>query len=236
MSNDLHPSAPGSEPYCSHCGYILTGLTESSKCPECGRPIVEVLVRRSSYPIFGRRYRTKATLFGLPLIDIAIGPAEGELRGKARGIIAIGDTAFGGIAMGGAAAGVVAIGGLAIGLFAIGGLALGILAGLGGGATGVLAAGGGALGVLASGGGAIGYAAQGGGASGIFVRDGRTPPGAAYPAIFDQCSWFFGPWPPSVISTLQPMLVVGILILIAATFIAAVVLIRLRHEQDAPLN
>ena len=27
------------EPYCSNCGYVLKGLTDSSKCPECGKPM-----------------------------------------------------------------------------------------------------------------------------------------------------------------------------------------------------
>ena len=33
------------EPYCGNCGHRLTGLVDSSKCPECGRPLVEVLTR-----------------------------------------------------------------------------------------------------------------------------------------------------------------------------------------------
>src|SRR5262245_11748699 len=98
------PSAarkPGA-PYCSNCGYELTGLTESSRCPECGRPIVEVLTRGGAgFMEMGKRYRSKATLFGWPVIDVALGPKNGELRGRARGIIAIGDIATGAIALGG---------------------------------------------------------------------------------------------------------------------------------------
>src|SRR5687768_7360157 len=149
-------NATGNQPYCSNCGYVLTGLTESSKCPECGRPIVEVLTRPSDMPNFGKRYRSKATLFGLPVIHIAMGPKNGEMRGKAKGIIAIGDVAIGGIAIGGMSCGVVAIGGLSVGVCAVGGVGIGLLAGVGGAAVGALAAGGGAVGGLANGGGAVG--------------------------------------------------------------------------------
>src|SRR5256885_14653733 len=144
-------------PSCSHCGYVLRGLTESSKCPECGKPLVEVLSRQS--PAFlnaGKRYRSKATLLGWPVVHVALGPKDGELRGHAKGIIAIGDIATGGIAIGGFARGVVAIGGLALGLFSTGGLAVGVLCPTGGLGAGGLASGGRALGVLRSGGGAGG--------------------------------------------------------------------------------
>ena len=33
------------EPYGGNCGQQLTGLIDSSKCPECGKPLVEVLRR-----------------------------------------------------------------------------------------------------------------------------------------------------------------------------------------------
>ena len=78
----------------------------------------------------------------MPLYSIAMGPdpARGELRGHARGVIAIGDLATGVVALGGIARGLVAIGGLALGGDALGWVAVG------GGAVGVYAAGGGALG------------------------------------------------------------------------------------------
>src|SRR3954464_15285384 len=154
-------------PFCSHCGYVLKGLTESSKCPECGKPLVEVLVRPGqAFMNAGKRYRSKATLFGWPVIDVALGPKDGEMRGHAKGIIAIGDIATGGIAIGGLARGVVAVGGLALGLFSMGGLAVGLVSATGGLAVGGLPADGGAVGIFASGGGAAGAFAQGGGALG----------------------------------------------------------------------
>jgi predicted RNA-binding Zn-ribbon protein involved in translation (DUF1610 family) len=115
-------------PFCSHCGYVLKGLTESSKCPECGKPLVEVLTRPSqAFMNAGKRYKSRATLFGWPVVHVALGPKDGELRGHAKGIIAIGDIATGGIAIGGFARGVVAVGGMALGLFSMGGLAVGLL-------------------------------------------------------------------------------------------------------------
>ena len=110
------------------------------------------------------RYRSAAEFGGLPLVAIATGPdlAKGELRGHARGILAIGDIATG----------VVALGGLARGLFAFGGLALGVVT-LGGASFGaLLAAGGLAVGSFAFGGGAVGWTAVGGAAAGTYACGG----------------------------------------------------------------
>jgi len=199
------------EPYCSNCGYRLTGATESSKCPECGLPLVEVLTRNSQRPVMGKRYRSKATLFGWPVIDIALGPANGEMRGKAKGIIAIGDIAIGGVAMGGLSCGVVALGGMSIGLFALGGLAIGLLTALGGMAIGSLAVGGGAIGILATGGGAVGVYAQGGGVAGIFTRGPqfyRMRRATGGPDPFEAVSWFFGPSSISPQAMLLPVVII----------------------------
>ena len=83
----------------------------------------------------GVRKRSKKKLFGLPLYDIAFGidPETNQLRGRARGIIALGDTAtgiiaFGQVARGGIAFGQVALGGVAFGLVAVGAVAGGAVA------------------------------------------------------------------------------------------------------------
>jgi len=55
----------------------------------------------------GIRKRSTRTLFGLPIIDIALGPdlEKGELRGHAHGLVAIGDIARGWVAVGGVSCG-----------------------------------------------------------------------------------------------------------------------------------
>lgn len=153
----------GDEPYCGHCGYVLQGATESSKCPECGKPLVEVLMR----PAFDRkrsvRYRSTATFMGVPLISIAAGKYGPEKLGRATGVIAIGDVATGVLAIGLVARGVIAFGVVPIGVVAMGSFAFGLVA-LGGLAVGGLALGGIAIGGTAVGGLAIGILKAVGGA------------------------------------------------------------------------
>ncbi len=119
----------------------------------------------------GVRYRSAAAIGDIPLVSVALGPdPEGRgMRGHARGVIAIGDTAVGGVAVGGLAIGGIAFGGLSLGLVGLGGLALGVFLAIGGGAVGGTALGGAAVGRVAIGGGAVGEYACGGGAAGAHV-------------------------------------------------------------------
>lgn len=190
------------DPYCGNCGYSFVGLTESSKCPECGKPIVEVLQRGKSR-LTGRRVRSDLVLFGLPFLHIALGPHEDEPRGEARGIIAIGDVARGWLAIGGLARGFIAVGGRAIGVLSLGGFSVGIFSfggcaiggvAFGGGALGGLTVAGGSVGVVAIGGGAAGVYATGGGVYGIYVQaPNRTDPEAK--ALFSQLTKLIGTFP-----------------------------------------
>ena len=225
-----HELKPG-DPYCSNCQYVLTGATDSSKCPECGEPLVNILVRHQVKAQYsGRRYRSTTRLMGLPLIDIALGPVEGEPKGVARGFIAIGDYATGWLAIGGFARGFVAIGGFAIGGFSIGGMSIGLLGALGGAAIGGFASGGAAIGGVASGGMGAGFAAQGGAGFGYYVRagggygkhliDGRGSSSQEAIDMFRSLEWFYGSGWPGVSCFLQPMGTILMFTLIAAGVLA----------------
>ena len=125
-------------------------------------------LQQQGFPVarmFGYEYKSKQTLFGMPLVHIAQGrdPATGRPR-VARGFLAIGDIAIGVFAFGGIALGGVAFGGVSIAVLALGGLAAGLVFGAGGLATGYLAIGGLAIGYYAVGGLALGFHAMGGNA------------------------------------------------------------------------
>ena len=111
-------------------------------------------------PYFHYEYKSKRTLFGLPLVHIHLGWGFCH----AKGILAIGNVATGLFAFGGVALGLFALGGVSLGLLALGGLALGLLAAVGGLAIGAIAVGGLAVGLLALGGLAVGVYAMGGAA------------------------------------------------------------------------
>lgn len=116
------------------------------------------------------RYTSKARILGWPLVAMSQGPdlATNEVRGHARGIIAIGDIATGFIAIGGMARGVIAVGGIAVGLVTVAGVGLGgfVIAGV-------------ALAQTAFGGVAVGQYAKGGVAVGAHVISAKHVDGTA---------------------------------------------------------
>lgn len=146
----------------------------------------------------GVRKRSRNYVWGFPLYDIAIGPDpdKSEVRGHARGIIAVGDIATGIVAIGGLARGFVALGGLALGVISLGGCSIGVLLGIGGLAIGAIALGGGAIGVVAVGGGALGYYACGGGAFGKYVISGMEQD--------PEAIRLFGQWLPGIDQLARP--------------------------------
>ena len=180
MMNPLPLGTVLPKPFCAACGHDLSGAVTSASCPECGRPLVEVLVREhrlgGSYGKPTRRYTSKRRVLGLPLLSIALGPDSAGKMGHAKGYVAVGDTATGVFAFGGLARGVVAFGGVSLGGVTFGGLSIGTCAAFGGGAVALLgsAVGGFAAGIVAAGGGAVGIIAQGGFAMGWLARGGAA--------------------------------------------------------------
>jgi len=120
-------------------------------CPECGAEISEkaVICPKCGYPIqpfiprFGFEWKSKAEVFGLPLIHIAIG--RDKKTGKlltAKGIIAIGQFGIGLITIAQFGVGILfGLGQFVTGIFTIGQFALGVYFGLGQFATGFTAIG-----------------------------------------------------------------------------------------------
>lgn len=196
---------PAGEPYCGNCGYVLTGATDTAKCPECGEPLVDVLRRRGEVAWRSIRYTSSVSIMGMPLLSVAMGPSDDSRTGYANGFIAIGDSAVGIFACGGRAVGVVALGGFGAGVVSVGGMSIGVVS-MGGFAVGGLALGGGAIGMFAAGGGAAGYFARGGGAAGVYAWGGGAfgkhviTPRTADPqakVAFDNLSWLYGKTPAS---------------------------------------
>ncbi|HTY26129.1 MAG TPA: hypothetical protein VMC85_23565 [Desulfomonilaceae bacterium] len=89
----------------------------------------------------GFEWKTRAGLFGIPLICVAYGTNEKGKRRIAKGFIAIGQFAVGGLAIAQYAVGVIGIGQFAIGIAAFGQLALSLFVGFGQAAVGVFAVG-----------------------------------------------------------------------------------------------
>lgn len=112
-------------------------------------------------------YKSKTTLFGVPLVHINIG-----LGRVAKGIISVGLCSVGVISFGLLSLGILSLGLLSLGLLALGSISAGVLA-LGGVAFGlVIAFGGVAIGTFSFGGCSIGAFAFGGYASGSYIAVG----------------------------------------------------------------
>lgn len=111
-------------------------------------------------------YKSKTTLFGLPLVHVNIGAGR-----VAKGIFAFGLVSVGFVSAGLVSVGLVAWGLLALGLLSFGSVSVGALA-LGGVAIGILALGGCAVGCFGFGGCAVGLFSFGGFANGAYIAVG----------------------------------------------------------------
>ena len=129
--------------------YLVTGKEPTP-------PPAPTVVNHYYHPWY--EYKSKRTLFGLPLVHINCGPGVHW----ARGIIAIGDIATG----------LVALGGIAVGLLSLGAVSLGLLLALGALSVGIISIGGLALGLTAWGGVAVGLLSVGGISCGAYAAGG----------------------------------------------------------------
>lgn len=132
------------------------------KIPD-GSEVIFVERRRK----FTGEYKSKKTFRGIPLVHV-------NLKGAAKGIIAVGPAAKGVIAVGLAALGVVSVGVAALGVLAIGGfIALGLIAN-GALSIGILSLGGVSLGVFSMGGVSAGWFSFGGVSAGTYAIGGSA--------------------------------------------------------------
>jgi RNA polymerase sigma factor (sigma-70 family) len=121
-------------------------------------PGIAPLSLQQRVPLF--EYRSKLSLFGLPLVHVRL--RAGIERGPVKAWFAAGDAAIGVIfAFGGVAVAPISFGGLAVGIFTLGGLAVGLVA-FGGFSLAPWALGGFAVGWRAFGGCAVGWSAAAG--------------------------------------------------------------------------
>ena len=156
----------------------LTGREQEPAGPELSQePFRKVRWRLGWGYVY--EYKSRRTLWGLPLVHINLGPG---LR-KARGIVAVGNIAQGVLAVGGISLGVISVGGISVGALTLAGLGAGLLV-LAGLAVGVIALGGLAVGWFAVGGMAVGTYAIGGYAQASRIAAGGLAYGPI--AIGDQ--------------------------------------------------
>lgn len=131
---------------------------------------------------FHYEYKSKRTLFGLPLIHVNFGCGLYQAKGIvaigmiSKGLISIGVIALGLVSFGALAVGALVLAGLSAGLFAVGGVAVGAVA-VGGIAAGVFTLGGVAVGAASIGGVAVGSHVAVGGWCSAPVAVGVVPSG-----------------------------------------------------------
>ena len=190
-------------------------ITSSEHLPARKKPV--------AWP--GIDFRSRATLFGLPLLHVASGidPATGRKR-VARGIIAVGDHAQGVFAFGGIALGVFAFGGFSGGVFAWGGFSIALLTYAGFGIGLIAALGGCALAPIAVGGTAIGYWSYGGMAYGIHALGSTRHDPAAMQ--------FFAPWADRLLNVLWITWIVFPVILLIGTALPLLVRWRVAGKDS----
>ena len=145
--------------------WLISGREPARPEPELRTTVIH------HYDNWHYEYKSKCTLFGLPLVHVRLGDRG---FGVAKGIFAVGNVAVGLFALGGISLGLFSLGGVSLGLLlALGGMSVGGIA-IGACAVGLAALGGGAIGLLSVGGGSFGAYAVGGGAVGTQIAIGGS--------------------------------------------------------------
>lgn len=191
-------------------GVSLDFLVTGTETETAAQPVV---VNHYHYERWHYEYRSKRTLWGMPLVHINL-CANGFCW--ARGVVAVGNIATGLVSVGAVSAGLFSFGAVSAGLLSLGALVFGLVS-VGAVAVGLLACGGVALGLVSFGGIAAGQFAIGGLASGgrlaiggvasapvavgevaeggqAFLNDGAADPAALEAAVRGACAgmprWF----------------------------------------------
>jgi RNA polymerase sigma factor (sigma-70 family) len=131
--NENSPAACWGSLFCAAAiAYFLAILVSVvTKLPARRRYLAGVLSREcgGNFPPAAYEYRSRMTLFGLPLVHVRIGDRFDVMRGPVKAWIAIGSSHAVGVifASGGLAIAPISLGGISIGVVPLGAIALGIL-------------------------------------------------------------------------------------------------------------
>jgi len=130
------PAAATLLPACRECRGRVSA--DAQACPHCGAPRPGL----AEFQGWGFEWKSKATLFGIPLVHVAIGRDRNHRMRVAKGIVAIGQFAVGVVTVAQFGAGIVGLGQFMLGWAVVGQIALASIASIGQLATGGFATGG----------------------------------------------------------------------------------------------
>lgn len=98
---------------CRECRHLVS--EQAFACPQCGAPYPA----KERWDGWGYEYKTKATLFGLPLLHVSFKYRPNRMPVPAKGVIAIGQFASGIVCLAQFGIGVVTVSQFAIGVLAV---------------------------------------------------------------------------------------------------------------------
>lgn len=163
-SGAAQPSLDKLTALAEYFGVTLDYLVNGRESAQGDMPAAPVVVNHYHYERWRYEYKSKRTLWGLPLVHINL-CANGFCW--ARGVVAIGNISTG----------LVSLGAISVGLFSLGAVSVGLLLSLGALTLGLVSIGAAAVGLLAWGGFALGLVSFGGIAAGQFAVGGLVSGG-----------------------------------------------------------